>query len=89
MADRDETQPVLEEGEVLPPNWQNNPNTPTILQWRDIWQRESRPDFVGPPNFKNPLWDISDYERNWRIEDAEKKRDWDNESRYRHGRSQA
>ena len=86
MADRDQTQPVLEEGDVLPPNWQNNPNTPIILQWRDIWLRESRPDFVGPPDLRNPLWHISDYERTRQIKDAERWRDMMNERR-RHGRS--
>ena len=80
MSERDETQPVLDTETVMPLDFRNNPNMPINLQWRDRWERESRPDFVGPPDLRNPYWYNSktntwttDYERGIITQDSEQK----------------
>lgn len=94
MAERDETRPVLNTEEVYPAEFGNNPNhnIPINLQWRDRWLRENSPNFVGPPDLRNPLWYNSktntwttESERGLIIKDAE---DWyDRENRKRAGQS--
>jgi len=86
MAERDQTKPVLNTEEVFPADFHNNPfGLPIILQWRDRWNRENGPDFVGPPDPRNPLWWDSktntwttEYERIRQIQDGERKI-WSNE----------